>query len=88
MYAIRGLVGLELFAVREKGIQKEQREVGKTREENNINTMNHKIDIPNHLLPLQPNQKLVKCTCMCHKRKGIRHIQPCCFNGWKVVDKV
>lgn len=29
--------------------------------------------------------KWVKCDCPCHRNKSMKHVRPCCVNGYKQV---
>lgn len=35
----------------------------------------------------KPNEHTVECTCMCHRHEGVKHVMPCCENGWIVLPK-
>lgn len=34
------------------------------------------------------NVEKVKCTCRCHGGKNVKHIKPCCKDGYKLVVEI
>lgn len=41
----------------------------------------------NLILKKKEEYELVQCDCPCHKNSGVRHVRPCCYNGYKQVPK-